>query len=115
VRKLDRREVIKGSLAAGALIAGRQSLSAERPSTPSGARASNVDVIAYHDLERRPGFKMTILERDGHWYLYTGCFWHRGWNVLDRKDSRMRHGDSIRRMTTARSSCGYVTSFSAAS
>lgn len=26
---------------------------------------------------------MAILERNGRWYLYTGCFWHRGWNILD--------------------------------
>jgi hypothetical protein len=79
---LDRREMLAGLVTTGMLGAyGRASAA-----VPQGAAMHNVEVIAYHDLERRPGFKLTILERDGRWYLYTGCFWHRGWNIIDVTD-----------------------------
>lgn len=80
----DRRAVLGGAMASGLLAAcGRQAAQADGP---AGAQAHNVDVIAYHGLDGRPGFKMTILEREGRWFLYTGCFWHRGWNILDVTD-----------------------------
>lgn len=82
---LNRRTMMKG-LAAGGVLAGCRGWSAETESMPARAQAWNVEAIAYHDLEQRPGFKMTILERDGRCYLYTGCFWHRGWNILDITD-----------------------------
>ena len=82
---LNRRALIEG-LAATGVLAGSRSWSAEPQSTPAGSQRWNVEAIAYHDLERRPGFKMTLLERGGRWYLYTGCFWHRGWNILDVTD-----------------------------
>ncbi|WP_198399817.1 hypothetical protein [Bradyrhizobium yuanmingense] len=75
--------MLGGLAATGFLSPFDKALGVEQRPTPSGFQSHNVEVIAYHDLDRRPGFKMTILERDGRWYLYTGCFWHRGWNVLD--------------------------------
>ena len=82
----SRREVVGGIAAGGLLAACKEPRGAPRPATPPGFQAHNVEVIAYHDLDRRPGFKMTILERDGRWLLYTGCFWHRGWNIVDVTD-----------------------------
>ncbi|GFE82091.1 hypothetical protein GCM10011487_40910 [Steroidobacter agaridevorans] len=83
---LTRRALLQGSAAGALLLTAGQSSSAERSATPTGSQAWNVEAIAYHDLEGRPGFKLTILERNGRWYLYTGCFWHRGWNILDVTD-----------------------------
>lgn len=83
----DRREILQGGaalLVAGPLDAGTQSAPAS--GTPAGGTAENVEVIAYHDLDGRPGFKLTLLERAGRWYLYTGCMWHRGWNIVEVTD-----------------------------
>ncbi|MGK6355748.1 LVIVD repeat-containing protein [Sphingomonas sp. DT-207] len=82
---MDRRTFM-GGLAATGLLAGCGASGSRNGAVPSGATMHNVDVVAYHDLDRRPGFKMTILERDGRWYLYTGCFWHRGWNIVEVTD-----------------------------
>ncbi len=46
----------------------------------------NVEIVGYHDLEGRPGFKMAIQEVAGRWYLYLGHLWHRGWSILDVTD-----------------------------
>src|SRR5947208_9913231 len=53
---------------------------------PPGAVASNVRVVGYSDVDGRPPFKLSILERNGRWYLYAGHLWHRGWTVLDVTD-----------------------------
>jgi hypothetical protein len=45
--------------------------------------SKNFEMIAYHELNERPGFKMAISEVAGNWYLYIGHFWHRGWSILD--------------------------------
>lgn len=82
----DRRTVLGGIAATGFVAACGETRGDQPASAPSGFQAQNVEVIAYHDLDRRPGFKLTMLERDGRWYLYTGCFWHRGWNILDVTD-----------------------------
>ena len=55
-------------------------------SIPPGAVASNVRVIGYSEVDGRPPFKLSILERNGRWYLYAGHLWHRGWTVLDVTD-----------------------------
>lgn len=82
---LDRRNVLSGmaALTATASFSGAARTGA---SVPSGGSARNVEVIAYSELDGRPGFKLAITERRGRWYLYTGCFWHRGWNVVDVTD-----------------------------
>jgi hypothetical protein len=43
----------------------------------------NLELVGYHDLDGRPGFKMGIQEVGGRWYMYLGHFWHRGWTILD--------------------------------
>src|SRR2546428_13770276 len=55
-------------------------------SIPPGAAASNVRVVGYSEVDGRPPFKLSILERNGRWYLYAGHLWHRGWTVLDVTD-----------------------------
>lgn len=50
---------------------------------PGDHVARNLDVVGYHDLDRKPGFKMGLREAGGRWYLYLGRLWHRGWAVLD--------------------------------
>ncbi len=48
--------------------------------------SKNMEMIGYHDLDGKPGFKMGIQEAGGRWYLYIGHFWHRGWTILDITD-----------------------------
>lgn len=53
---------------------------------PAVLEASNMEVIGYHDLAGRPGFKLAMTEVDGRFLLYLGHFWHSGWTVLDVTD-----------------------------
>jgi hypothetical protein len=48
--------------------------------------ARDVDLVGYHDLDGKPGFKMAIQVVGGRWYLYLGHLWHRQWSVLDVTD-----------------------------
>ena len=48
--------------------------------------AENVRPIGYCDMDGKPAFKMAIHEHQGHWYLYTGHFWHSGWIIVDVTD-----------------------------
>jgi hypothetical protein len=48
-----------------------------------GFLSKNMELIAYHDLDEKPGFKMAIQEIGGRWYMYIAHFWHRGWTILD--------------------------------
>lgn len=48
-----------------------------------GFISHNMEVVGYHDLDERPGFKMAIQEVEGRWYMYIGHFWHRGWTIMD--------------------------------
>jgi hypothetical protein len=36
---------------------------------PSGGVDQNVSVVGYSNLDDRPGFKMSIVESNGRWYL----------------------------------------------
>jgi len=51
-----------------------------------GFLSRKMEMIAYHDLDERPGFKLAIQEVGGRWYLYLGHFWHRGWSIMDITD-----------------------------
>src|SRR4051812_37418855 len=55
------------------------------PSLPI-IESCNVELVAYHPMERRPHFKMAMQVVEGRWYLYTGHFWHNGWTVVDVTD-----------------------------
>jgi hypothetical protein len=46
----------------------------------------NVDLLAYHDLDGRSGFKLAMQEVDGRFFLYVAGFWHAGWSILDVTD-----------------------------
>ena len=51
---------------------------------PAGeAWSSNVEAIAYIDLDARPGFKMAIHRSAERWYLYTAHLWHSGFSIID--------------------------------
>ena len=54
---------------------------------PTGWKASNMKPIGYSGLDGRGGaFKMAIRQVNGHWYLYMGHLWNRGWTILDVTD-----------------------------
>jgi hypothetical protein len=54
---------------------------------PAGTyQLDGIEVVGYHDLDGRPGFKMAIKERSGRWYLYLGQLWQPGWAILDVTD-----------------------------
>jgi hypothetical protein len=48
-----------------------------------GFLSKNMEMIAYHDLDGRPGFKMGVHVVGERWYMYIAHFWHRGWTILD--------------------------------
>jgi hypothetical protein len=92
---LSRRETLRASAAlagAAAALGGASPASADvRPGDakvrpPRGAYARNVEVLGYCDLDERPGFKMSVREKNGRWYLYMGHFWESGWSVVDVTD-----------------------------
>ena len=39
--------------------------------------ARDVELVGYHDLDGRPGFKMGLQVVGDRWYLYLGHLWHR--------------------------------------
>src|SRR5262249_7878678 len=46
----------------------------------------NVDLLAYHDLGGRSGFKLALQEAGGRFFLYVAGFWHSGWSILEVTD-----------------------------
>lgn len=56
-------------------------------SLPAGEHwLHNVEVVAYHDLDGRPGFKLGLQEVSGSWYLYVAHLWQPGWSIIDVTD-----------------------------
>jgi hypothetical protein len=54
---------------------------------PPGWEGSNMKPIGYSGLDGRGGaFKMAIRQVNGHWYLYMGHLWNRGWSIVDVTD-----------------------------
>lgn len=47
------------------------------------AFSKNVEVLAYHDLNGKPGFQMAMQEVKGKYYLYLSHIKHSGWAVMD--------------------------------
>ncbi|MBC7921430.1 MAG: hypothetical protein H7Z75_10130 [Ferruginibacter sp.] len=64
----------------------RPALPARAQALPSGYQAQQVQPVGYSDLNGRPGFKLSVREYRGRWYLYMGHFWHRGWSIVDVTD-----------------------------
>ena len=48
--------------------------------------SKNVDRIAFHDLDGKPGFQMAMQSVQGKYYLYLAHFRHAGWTILDVTD-----------------------------
>jgi hypothetical protein len=46
----------------------------------------NLDLIGYHDLNNKMGFQMAYYVANGKHYLYSACFRHPGWHILDVTD-----------------------------
>ena len=46
----------------------------------------DVEMLAYHDLDGRSGFKLALQEVAGRFFLYVAGFWHSGWSILDVTD-----------------------------
>lgn len=55
------------------------------PGAP-GYAAEHVELVGYHDLDGRPGFKLALQVVEGRWYLYVTRFWEPGITVLDVTD-----------------------------
>lgn len=54
---------------------------------PKGWMAKNMHPIGYSNLNGWEGaFKEAIRHVNGHWYLYLGNLWHRGWTIVDVTD-----------------------------
>ncbi|MBT5369433.1 MAG: hypothetical protein HOL05_15485, partial [Nitrospinaceae bacterium] len=53
---------------------------------PDVISAENIELIGYHDLEKRPAFKIAMQEVNERFYLYLSTFWQSGWTVLDVTD-----------------------------
>ena len=51
--------------------------------TSSDPYSENVELVGYHDLEGRPGFKLAFHRANERCYLYTASLWHSGWSILD--------------------------------
>jgi hypothetical protein len=68
-------------LFAGTLWLGARSY--EQPGSSRQSFAQNFGLVAYHDLDGRPAFKLALQVVSGRWYLYATHFWDRGWSVLD--------------------------------
>jgi hypothetical protein len=58
----------------------------EGMTVPSIAERDRVELVGYHDLQKRPAFKIAMQEVDGRWFIYLSHFWHSGWTVMDVTD-----------------------------
>jgi hypothetical protein len=45
--------------------------------------SKNVELLAYHNLDGKPGFQMAMQAANGKYYLYMAHFRHSGWTILD--------------------------------
>ena len=67
-------------------LEGTQEWSVPDVGKPVTLESRNVSLVGYHDLDKRPGFKLAIHRSGGNWFLYVGHQNHRGWSVLDVTD-----------------------------
>lgn len=44
------------------------------------------ELIGYHDLNKRPGFKMAMQEVDGRFFIYVASLWEPGLSILEVSD-----------------------------
>ena len=45
--------------------------------------SKNIELLAYHDLDEKPGFQMAMQRANGRWYLYITGRAVSGWHILD--------------------------------
>ena len=45
--------------------------------------SKNVELLAYHDLDEKPGFQMAMQTANDRWYLYITSRAFSGWHILD--------------------------------
>jgi hypothetical protein len=50
------------------------------------AYRSGVELVGYHDLHKRPAFKLAMQEVDGRFFLYAASFWQPGLSILEVTD-----------------------------
>jgi hypothetical protein len=50
------------------------------------AFSQNIELLGYHDLNDRPGFKLAMKEADGRFFLYVAPMWEPGLTILDVTD-----------------------------
>ena len=48
--------------------------------------SNNVELLAYHDLDGRSGFKLAVQESEGRFFLYVAALWQPGFSILDVTD-----------------------------
>ncbi len=48
--------------------------------------SSNVEAVAYLDLDGRPGFKMALHNAGARWFFYVAHLWEPGWSIIDVTD-----------------------------
>ena len=48
--------------------------------------ARNIELVGYHDLAGRSGFKLAMTEREGRFFLYVAALWEPGWSIVDVTD-----------------------------
>ena len=53
---------------------------------PKPAFSKNIEALAYHDLDGKPGFQMAMQEVEGRYYLYLAHIKASGWAILDVTD-----------------------------
>jgi hypothetical protein len=54
---------------------------------PGVAERDGIELVSYHCLQGRPGFKLAMLNEGSRWLLYLGHIWHPGWSILDVTDA----------------------------
>ena len=53
---------------------------------PKALEQHQLQLVGYHDLAGRPGFKMATQVSQDRRYLYVASLWHAGWSILDVTD-----------------------------
>ncbi len=48
--------------------------------------SDNVELLAYHDLDGRSGFKLAVREFEDRFFLYVAALWEPGFTILDVTD-----------------------------
>jgi len=48
--------------------------------------SQNFELIGYHDLDGKPGFKLALQVQNDRWYLYLSHLWEPGWSIIDVTD-----------------------------